>query len=174
MSPCLLTRPQSLRPSLILSTLNPRRYHADIRYCYRPPPSSVLCLGIKRGRRFVRIENHFFSPEITILATITHVRTTDAPNTAWLSAIRLAVPISKEEYDRLTEIKSDRQEADSRAEYMWSGPDYDRDWVSNYNSSSKLSRGLSSARSFSRISLRLSPSVSILYFRVIPARTRVI
>ena len=41
--------------------------------------------------------------------------------------IRLAIPISKEEYDRLTEIKCDRQEADSRAEYMWSGPDYDRD-----------------------------------------------
>ena len=47
---------------------------------------------------------------------------------AGLSAfIRLAIPISKEEYDRLTEIKCDRQEADSRAEYMWSGPDYDRD-----------------------------------------------
>jgi hypothetical protein len=41
--------------------------------------------------------------------------------------IRLAIPISKEEYDRLTEIKCNRQEADSRAEYMWSGPDYDRD-----------------------------------------------
>ena len=38
---------------------------------------------------------------------------------------RLAVPISKEEYDRLTSIKCDRQEADSRAEYMWSGPRYD-------------------------------------------------
>ena len=41
--------------------------------------------------------------------------------------LRLAIPISKEEYDRLTKIKCDRQEVDSRAEYMWSGPDYDRD-----------------------------------------------
>ena len=41
--------------------------------------------------------------------------------------VRLAIPISKEEYDRLTDIKSDRQEADSRAEYMWSGPQYDDD-----------------------------------------------
>lgn len=39
--------------------------------------------------------------------------------------LRLAIPISKEEYDRLTGIKSARQEADSRAEYMWSGPQYD-------------------------------------------------
>ena len=41
--------------------------------------------------------------------------------------LRLAIPISKEEYDRLTGIKSARQEADSRAEYMWSGPQYDDD-----------------------------------------------
>ena len=41
--------------------------------------------------------------------------------------LRLATPISKEEYDRLTSIKSASQEADSRAEYMWSGPQYDDD-----------------------------------------------
>ena len=41
--------------------------------------------------------------------------------------LRLAIPISKEEYERLTDIKSARQEADSRAEYMWSGPQYDDD-----------------------------------------------
>ena len=41
--------------------------------------------------------------------------------------LRLAIPISKEEYDRLTGIKSARQEADSYAEYMWSGPRYDDD-----------------------------------------------
>ena len=41
--------------------------------------------------------------------------------------LRLAIPISKEEYDRLTGIKSARQEADSHAEYMWSGPRYDDD-----------------------------------------------
>lgn len=38
-----------------------------------------------------------------------------------------ATPITKEEYDRLTHIKCARQEADSRAEYMWSGPRYDDD-----------------------------------------------
>ena len=36
-----------------------------------------------------------------------------------------ATPISKEEYDHLTSIKCARQEADSHAEYMWSGPRYD-------------------------------------------------
>lgn len=36
-----------------------------------------------------------------------------------------ATPITKEEYDRLTRIKCARQEADSHAEYMWSGPRYD-------------------------------------------------
>ena len=38
-----------------------------------------------------------------------------------------ATPISKEEYEHLTSIKCARQEADSHAEYMWSGPRYDDD-----------------------------------------------
>ena len=36
-----------------------------------------------------------------------------------------AIPIDKEEYDRLIEIKKNRQHADDRAEYMWYGPRYD-------------------------------------------------
>ena len=38
-----------------------------------------------------------------------------------------AIPIDKEEYDRLCAIKQQIQQADDDAEYRWYGPDYDRD-----------------------------------------------
>ena len=38
-----------------------------------------------------------------------------------------ATPITKEEYERLIDIKKGIQHADDDMEYMWSGPDYDDD-----------------------------------------------
>ena len=124
-SPCLQIRHPIRHQQPIQQNLRPQESHADINLLQKHPIIGIMRTEKEKKNGFGTYRGLFWQAPIhchtleTIILCGKDYRCV-GPFPKRIDTFLDLAPISKEEYERLTDIKSARQEADSRAEYMWS------------------------------------------------------